>query len=167
MCRVTSPRWWGIWRPRLGISHMTSEDDRKLIVRLAWDAIAAHLTGAPQPQPDIAGALARCGGAFVTLRCEGTLRGCIGHVGADEPIGRVIPRCAVSAGTADPRFAPLTRAELRSIEVEISLLGFFEQVTSPQEVEIGRHGLVVEMNHRRGLLLPQVATERGWDPETF
>jgi uncharacterized protein len=146
---------------------VTCEDDRKLMLRLAGDAIEAHLTGGPPPESDRTGALARCGSAFVTVRCEGALRGCIGHIGADEPLGLVIPRCAVNAASADPRFPALTRAELPSIQIEISLLGSFEQVTSPQEVEIGSHGLIVEMDNRRGLLLPQVATERGWDAETF
>jgi AmmeMemoRadiSam system protein A len=148
-------------------STMTTEDDRRSMLRLAWEAIEAHLTGGPPPESEMTGVLARCGGAFVTVRCEGALRGCIGHIGADEQLGLVIPRCAVNAASVDPRFPALRRSELPSIEIEISLLGLFEQVTSPQEIEVGRHGLVVELNNLRGLLLPQVATERGWDSEMF
>jgi len=78
-----------------------------------------------------------------------------------------VTRCAVAACSADPRFPPVTPAELEQIEIEISLLGPLEPITGPQEIEIGAHGLVVEMGWQRGLLLPQVATEWKWDAEAF
>jgi len=97
----------------------------------------------------------------------GDLRGCIGHVEATDPIGQVIVRCAVAACSADPRFPPVTTAELPQIDIELSLLGPLEPVTEIEEIEVGRHGLVVEMHLHRGLLLPQVAIEWRWDRETF
>lgn len=146
---------------------MTNEQDRALLLRLARDAIAAHVGVRPAHVPEMSGVLAQAGGAFVTLHNRGDLRGCIGHVEATEPIGRVVPRCAVAACSTDPRFPPITDAELDQIDIEISLLGPLEPITGEQDIEIGRHGLVVEQGWQRGLLLPQVATEWGWDAATF
>jgi AmmeMemoRadiSam system protein A len=146
---------------------MTSDADRDRLLRLARDAIAAHVSGWPAPSPPLEGVLARRGGAFVTLHSGGSLRGCIGHVEDDEPLGRVIPRCAVSAATQDPRFPGLEPAELSTVQIELSLLGQLEPIGGPSDIEIGRHGLVVERGWSRGLLLPQVATEWEWDVETF
>ena len=111
--------------------------------------------------------LGRPGGAFVTLHKRGELRGCIGHIEPTEPIGRVVPRCAVAACSSDSRFPPVAAGELDVIDIEISLLGPLEAIAGPQEISVGRHGLVVERGWRRGLLLPQVAAEWGWDAETF
>jgi AmmeMemoRadiSam system protein A len=113
------------------------------------------------------GVAAQPGAAFVTIHRRGELRGCIGHLEADEPLGRVIWDCAVSACSADPRFPPVTASELPDLEIELSLLGALEPAKSPADIIIGRHGLVVERGRRRGLLLPQVATEWAWDRETF
>ena len=146
---------------------MTTDADRALLLRLAREAIeafvglrAAHVTAD-------AGVFARPGGAFVTLQKRGELRGCIGHIEANEPIGKVITRCAVAAASSDPRFPPITADEVRQIDLEISLLGPLERIYGADQVEIGRHGLVIEQGWQRGLLLPQVATEWGWDAETF
>jgi AmmeMemoRadiSam system protein A len=111
--------------------------------------------------------LAAKGGAFVTLHVRGTLRGCIGHIAADDALGQVVPRCAIAAASDDPRFPPLTASELPAIEIELSLLGPLEPIAGPEDFEIGRHGLVVELGWSRGLLLPQVATEWKWDREMF
>jgi AmmeMemoRadiSam system protein A len=146
---------------------MTSESDRQLLLRLARDTITAHVTGVQALAPDLAGVLARPGAAFVTLHARGDLRGCIGHLEVDEPLGRVIPRCAIGACSRDPRFAPVSAAELPAIDIEVSLLGPMETITGASDIEVGRHGLVVESGWQRGLLLPQVALEWNWDPETF
>ena len=147
---------------------MTSEIDRHLLLGLARDAIVAHVGGLPAPAPDLVGVLARRGGGFVTLHADdGSLRGCIGHVEDDEPLGHVIPRCAVSAASQDVRFQPVTESELETLQIELSLLGPLELISGPPEIDIGRHGLVVERGWDRGLLLPQVATEWCWDVETF
>ena len=146
---------------------VTSADDRRLLLRLAREALAAHVGVAAAHVPGPSAVLERRGGAFVTLTVDGELRGCIGHIEMNEPLGRVVPRCAVAAGSTDPRFPPITPTELDQIEIEISLLGPLEPVEGPDDIEIGRHGLVVESGWHRGLLLPQVATERRWDAETF
>jgi uncharacterized protein len=146
---------------------MTSEHDRALLLRLAREALAAHVGVAPAHVPGPSELLDKPGGAFVTLRNHGELRGCIGHIEASEPLGKVVPRCAVAAGTTDPRFPPITRTELEELAIEISLLGPLEPIAGPHDIEIGRHGLVVEMGWQRGLLLPQVATEWNWNAESF
>ena len=145
---------------------MTSQPDRDALLALARDAIAAHLTGGRAPMSASAAAM-RPGGVFVTIHARGELRGCIGHVETDEPLGRVIPRMAIAAAADDPRFPPVTSSELSDLEIELSLLGPLEPVASLDEIEIGRHGLVVEMGGHRGLLLPQVATEWDGDATTF
>jgi uncharacterized protein len=146
---------------------MTSDADRARLVRLARDAIVAHISRRPEPALSIEGVFARRGGAFVTLHTHGSLRGCIGHLEPDEPLGYVIPRCAISAATQDPRFATVDARELADLDIELSLLGPLEPIAGPADIEIGRHGLVVERGWSRGLLLPQVATEWKWDVETF
>ena len=119
----------------------------------------------PSPQSLVQG-YARAG-AFVTLRIGGDLRGCIGYPHAELPLVEVVQRCAVSAAIADPRFPALQAAEFGDVSLEISVLGPLEPVGDISEVTAGRHGLVVEHEGRRGLLLPQVATEWGWDAEEF
>ena len=106
-------------------------------------------------------------GAFVTLRVDGDLRGCIGYMEADRPLIEVVERCAVSAAISDPRFPALHVAEWRGVRLEISVLGPILPVIDVSELELGRHGLVAELGHRRGLLLPQVAVEWHWDHEQF
>jgi AmmeMemoRadiSam system protein A len=146
---------------------MTSEQDRRSLLLLARDAIAAHVTGSPPPPVERTGVFARPGGVFVTIHRRGELRGCIGHIAADEPLGVIVLRCAVAACSSDPRFSAVSPAELGDIDLELSLLGPLEPITGPGDIDIGRHGLVVERGWHRGLLLPQVATEWGWDSTTF
>jgi len=146
---------------------VTSGADRSRLVQIARDAVTAHLSGAAVQSFEAFAAALRPGGAFVTFHCEGELRGCIGRIEADEPIGHVIARCAIAAATEDPRFAPISATELARLEIELSLIGPLEPIDGPHEIEIGRHGLVVERGRRRGLLLPQVAAEWRWDVETF
>jgi AmmeMemoRadiSam system protein A len=132
--------------------------------------MVAHVSAMSPVQSAVAAraeALERPGGAFVTIHKHGELRGCIGHVEANEPLGRVIVRCAVAACSSDPRFPPVTASELSQLAIELSLLGPLERLAGPEHLELGCHGLVVERNWHRGLLLPQVATEWGWDRETF
>jgi AmmeMemoRadiSam system protein A len=146
---------------------MTTEFDRQMLLRIARDAIVAHVTGSPGPTLAGCDAANRRGAAFVTIHRNGELRGCIGHVEAAELLGRTIARCAVAAASSDPRFAAVTPAEIPVLEIEVSVLGPLEPIDGPHQIEIGRHGIVVEKGGHRGLLLPQVAPEWTWDAETF
>jgi AmmeMemoRadiSam system protein A len=136
-------------------------------LKLARDSILAHVTGCAAPAPPNAPLLEGPGAAFVTVHIDRDLRGCIGHIEAIEPLGRVIVRCAVAACSADPRFPPITVHELARMDLELSILGPLEAISGATDVEIGRHGLVVEKGWLRGLLLPQVASERSWDAAMF
>jgi AmmeMemoRadiSam system protein B/AmmeMemoRadiSam system protein A len=111
--------------------------------------------------------LARPRGAFVTLTKRGALRGCIGFIEPVAPLGRTIIQAAIYAATEDPRFPPVAASELQDLRIEISVLTPLSEIDGPREVRVGTHGLVVERDGRRGLLLPQVAVENGWDRETF
>ena len=147
---------------------MLDDHDRRLLLEIARTSLARHLdpdTGAPRSErPD---ALEQHAGAFVTLRTsDGRLRGCIGRTWADQPVRDVVAEMAVAAGTRDPRFPPVGSAELEGLEVEVSVLGAVRPC-QPDDVLVGRDGLVIEEGFRRGLLLPQVAVEQGWDREEF
>ena len=94
------------------------------------------------------------------------MRGCIGHIEAVRPLYATVRECARAAALDDPRFDPVTPAELSSLQLEISILSPLVDI-APQEVEVGRHGLLISRGGRRGLLLPQVAVEWNWDREQF
>lgn len=106
-------------------------------------------------------------GAFVTLTKGGDLRGCIGFIEPVMPLGQAVIRCAIYAATEDPRFPPVAASELGRLRVEISVLTPVREIADPGLVKVGTHGLVVERDGRKGLLLPQVPVENGWDRETF
>jgi AmmeMemoRadiSam system protein A len=146
---------------------MTPDADRRKLLQFARDVIAAHVGGREVPSIEETEATTRRSGVFVSLHKHGDLRGCIGHIEADQPLAQSVARCAISAATSDPRFPAVTAAELAALEIELSILGPLEPVSSVDDIEIGRHGLLVEMGWHRGLLLPQVATEWKWDRETF
>jgi len=105
-------------------------------------------------------------GAFVTLRRRGQLRGCIGEIDSKESLVKVINRCARAAALEDPRFGPVRPDELAEIKIEISILATPRE-SKPEKVEPGKHGLIVSRGYLRGVLLPQVATERGWNAQRF
>ncbi len=106
-------------------------------------------------------------GAFVTLKVRGRLRGCIGVFDPEKPLFEVVREMAVAACSTDSRFNPVTEDELKEIEVEISALTPMKRVTDLEDIEVGRHGLYVVKGLLRGVLLPQVATEHGFDRDTF
>jgi uncharacterized protein len=140
---------------------------RHRLLELAHAAITAQVRGQPPSPPPLEGPLGEAGAAFVTIHCGGALRGCIGHLDADEALAQVVARMAVAACSADPRFRRVQERELAGLAVEISVIGAFESIAGPLDIRVGRDGLLVEQGRRRGLLLPQVAVEHGWDAETF
>jgi AmmeMemoRadiSam system protein A len=106
-------------------------------------------------------------GVFVTVFVRGKLRGCIGYLDASMPLCDAISKAAASAAVQDPRFDSVTPAELAEMEIEISLLGARERIYHAEQIEIGTHGIMLEHGYARGLLLPQVAPEYGWDALDF
>jgi len=106
-------------------------------------------------------------GVFVTLHYRKKLRGCIGILTAPGPLFETIQECAASAATADPRFTPIAPSELEEMAIEISVLSPPELLKDLNQIDVGVHGLIISQHGRRGLLLPQVATEYHWDRETF
>jgi AmmeMemoRadiSam system protein A len=146
---------------------MLSDADRLCLLQLARRALEARVRRQPAPGPVSGGAFdLRCG-AFVTLHIEGELRGCLGRIERDAPLSETILDLAAIVSDSDPRFAPVRLEELAAIEIEISVLTPEREVTSVTEIEVGRHGLIIERGARRGLLLPQVPVEYGWDRDTF
>jgi AmmeMemoRadiSam system protein A len=146
---------------------MTSQTDRHRLLQIARAAIVAHVNGTSGPDMDHEDLDGPRAGAFVTLHAGAQLRGCIGHIEADDLLPRVVARCAVSACSADPRFPAVDRSEVDQLSIELSILGPLEPIRGADEIEIGRHGLVVEKDWQRGLLLPQVAIEWHWDRVQF
>lgn len=149
-----------------------TENEKRVLLESARGAIAAAF-GGPQPRsPEPTGALAQPCGVFVTLheRVAGgppELRGCIGYVETSAPLAETVRRAATAAAFHDARFAPVGVEELPRIEIEISVLSPLQRVTDVRQIVVGQHGLVMRRGMRSGLLLPQVASERGWDLETF
>lgn len=105
-------------------------------------------------------------GAFVSLHRERRLRGCIGQIGAPQPTGPLVAYCARAAALDDPRFRPVEAHELAGIEIELSILSALETV-APEQIETGKHGLMITSGPRRGVLLPQVAVQYGWSAARF
>jgi AmmeMemoRadiSam system protein A len=144
-----------------------SDDDRQRLLRFARRCLEARVQRQPPPPVERGGGLDAPMGAFVTIHTAGELRGCLGRLEADRPIAENVAHLAAVVSDSDPRFSPLGAAELVTTDIEISALTPEEEVRDIPEIEVGRHGLIVEQGHRRGLLLPQVATEHGWDRDTF
>lgn len=145
--------------------------ERRRLLDLARQAVAAAARDQALPRVEEAGlapVLAAPGAAFVTLHRDGRLRGCIGTVEPrDLSLAETVVLMARAAATEDPRFAPVRPDEVATIDIEISVMGPLVPVASPAEIEIGRDGLVIEEGFHRGLLLPQVPVEWGWDRDTF
>lgn len=147
---------------------MFTENQQQTLVGVAREAVRARVTGR-QPEIPSSNDYPEATGAFVTLKKHGELRGCIGTLECRRSLVEEVARVAVSAALEDPRFPPVTPSELGDLDVEVSVLGPLEAIdpADPSAIEIGRHGLVVEQGPRRGLLLPQVATEWNLDRERF
>jgi AmmeMemoRadiSam system protein A len=148
-------------------SRSIPDQGRALLLKLARESITAWLEGRPLPsaQPTEP-ALLEHRGAFVTLKIDHRLRGCIGHVVGVSPLWLAVRDNAVAAAFRDPRFEPLTRDELPVIHIEISALTPM-MPGSGDDIVVGRDGILIERGASRGLLLPQVAVEYGWDAQTF
>ena len=155
---------------------LTNPEERAFLRELALLAVRAAATGAPPPDPEELAmqrefepgpALTGHRGAFVTLTQGGNLRGCIGTIEGVCPLVEAVLRNARAAACEDPRFAPVAPGEVDALDLEISALTPLRPVAEPEEIEVGRHGVVLECGQRRAVFLPQVATEQGWDRTTL
>jgi AmmeMemoRadiSam system protein A len=144
-----------------------SSDERRQLLLLARTFLTEVIQHNRIPElPPLSGRSAEPAGAFVTLHCRGRLRGCVGLPSANLSLGETVAQAAIGAARNDPRFPPICAEEVVEVEIEISVLSE-ARLISPGAVEIGRHGLIVVRGSSRGLLLPQVATERGWTALRF
>ena len=145
------------------------DDQRTTLLRIARQSIAAVLDGrSPEwKAEDVDEILRQPAGVFVTLTRDGDLRGCIGSIRAVEPLYKAVASSAISAAFRDPRFPPLRPGELERLALEISVMGPIERVTNIDDIVVRRDGLIISRGAYAGLLLPQVATEYGWDRQTF
>jgi len=145
-----------------------SEVDKRFLLKIARSAIKSTLEGKVPEKPKVdSKALSERSGVFVTLKINGDLRGCIGYIEPVFPLVEATQEVAIKAAFEDPRFPPLTFSEFDAVEIEISVLSPLEELDDFEKIEIGKHGLVIDAGFRRGLLLPQVAVEYGWDREEF
>ena len=141
---------------------------QRLLKEIAREAIASALSNKGYVLPETLPAVLKepCG-AFVTLTKRGNLRGCIGYITASRPLAETVRDVAVAAAFEDTRFTPVTSDEWPRIDIEVSVLTPMAPVSDISSIQPGTHGLYIRKGYRSGLLLPQVATEYGWDRKTF
>ncbi|NLF38407.1 AmmeMemoRadiSam system protein B [bacterium] len=150
--------------------HPLTQQEKAMLLKIARETLVAHVEG--KPLPDV-GSLALTerlkerAGAFVTLHSHGELRGCIGYIEGIKPLAETVQENACNAATEDPRFPRVKPAELKNIDIEISVMSPLRKAGSPGEVVAGKHGVVLKKGWHQGVFLPQVATEQGWDRVTF
>ena len=151
---------------------MLTHELKRELLGIARSSIAAALQQRPTRTSDVletqpSQELLQQRGAFVTIRIDGDLRGCIGYMESLLPLAEVVAEVAVKAALDDPRFPPLTVQELDQATLEISILSPLHRIHRKEEVIVGTHGVMLEMGFGKGVLLPQVATEYGWNAEEF
>ncbi len=147
---------------------LLTQQQKQTLLLLARETIAAHLAGRQLPPlPKAEGVFVEEAGAFVTLHKRGMLRGCIGNMVGRGPLVRTIQEMAIAAATEDSRFPSVTPNEVEEIDIEISVLSPMKKITDIGEIEVGKHGIMMSQGYRRGVLLPQVVTEQGWEREEF
>ena len=143
-----------------------SPDERRLLLRIAHESISSAFADGDLSNVPPSVHLAEQRGAFTTLYLHGKLRGCVGYAMPVEPLFRAVAETARAAAFEDSRFWPVTQEEAPKLRISLSVLSRLFPIR-PDEIEVGRHGLVISSASRRGLLLPQVPVECGWDRETF
>ncbi|MBM3245379.1 MAG: AmmeMemoRadiSam system protein A [Candidatus Omnitrophica bacterium] len=148
--------------------NMLNKEERKKLLEIARKSIETYLkTGKKIELKEKDPLLSKENGAFVTLRMHGELRGCIGNLVGRGPLYLTIRDMAVEAATGDPRFTSLGPEELNDVDIEISVLSPLKQASSADEIELGKHGVLIKKGFNSGVFLPQVATETGWSKEEF
>jgi len=147
---------------------MLDTAEKNALLDLARTTLESHLDNKKAPPYETARpGLLEKKGAFVSLHRGEELRGCIGQLYPDRELYKIVQYCVLSAASEDTRFMPVEREELEELNIEISVLTPFRRIRQIEEIEVGRHGLFIVQGRYRGLLLPQVATQYGWDRITF
>ncbi|MHB8053751.1 MAG: AmmeMemoRadiSam system protein A [Candidatus Aminicenantales bacterium] len=150
------------------MSETLSETQRRFLLRLAREAVTVRLADGRILEPETDDPILReMRGAFVTLTQKGELRGCIGYPLPLKPLAEAVAEMAVAAALEDPRFEPVSLEEVADLHFEISVLTLPSPLDDPEQVVVGRHGIIVSRGFHKGLLLPQVPIEYNWDRETF
>jgi AmmeMemoRadiSam system protein B/AmmeMemoRadiSam system protein A len=149
-------------------SYSLTHSDKQELLKYARQTLDQYFSAQIIPLPrDMNSFLKMKRGAFVTLKKNGELRGCIGHMSEDTPLCTTIGAMALQAAFNDSRFSPLTQQELAQVEIEISVLTPFTKIKNADEIVLGRDGVIVKKDSKQAVYLPQVATETGWNKETF
>lgn len=149
---------------------MFDQSEKKVLLQIARNTLENLFITEPKvlrQSSDFSEILKEKLGAFVTLKIEGDLRGCIGFIESKEPLYKTVEEAAILAATEDTRFPPLELNELMLIDIEISVLGKSESVKSYDDIILGEDGLILEEGFKRGLLLPQVPIEHGMNKEEY
>lgn len=146
-----------------------TREEKQFLLQTARDSINFFFTGEKLSEPDYSKypILKSNAGAFVTLTEHGSLRGCIGYIISDQPLFDTICEASIQASQNDPRFAPVRKSEIENISIEISILSEPFPLNSYDEIEIGKHGLILEEKGKRGLLLPQVPVEHHMNRDQY
>jgi AmmeMemoRadiSam system protein A len=145
-----------------------TDDEKKFLLGLARKSIVHYLSKGKVLEIEVDNPrLKEKRGAFVTLHIDGQLRGCIGYPLPYKALYQTIMEVAVAAATEDYRFMPLSEEELKDLSIEISVLTLPRKVEKPEEVVVGKHGIIITKGLHKGLLLPQVPIEYNWDLETY
>jgi len=145
-----------------------SQGEKERLLQIAKSAIEEKVRGIEvRPAEVSSGRLQEELGVFVTIHKLGSLRGCIGYVQGMKPLHQAVQEMALAAAFGDPRFPPVEAQELGDLEVEISVLSPLQRIQDVSEIQVGTHGILIQHGSFSGLLLPQVATQYGWDRTTF
>jgi AmmeMemoRadiSam system protein B/AmmeMemoRadiSam system protein A len=153
---------------KVGVDLGLNEEEKKTLHQIAKTVIENKAKGKTVPDFKVESpTLKENRGAFVTIHKRGQLRGCIGYIEGQGPLHKTIERMAEAAAFKDPRFTPVKENELPELELEISVLTPLKRITDVNEIQVGKHGIYIVKGMWAGLLLPQVATEYGWDRQTF
>jgi len=147
-----------------------SQTETIRLFEIARKSISAKINNSKEYEPDTKGMsdnLKKNYGAFVTLKINGNLRGCIGRFISSDPLYEVVKASALSSAFEDPRFSPLTIDEYKETSIEITVLGPLQKISGPEEIVLGKHGIYIKKDFQSGTMLPQVAIEQGWNVEQF
>ncbi len=147
-----------------------NNEEKKKLFEIARRSISNRLNENKRTEPDgksMPEKLKMNYGAFVTLKINGNLRGCIGRFISSDPLYEAVRASALSSAFEDPRFLPLTRDEYPNTDIEITVLGPLQKISGPDEIVLGKHGIYIKKDFRSGTMLPQVAIEQGWSVEQF